>query len=315
MQGANSISIVLPAFNGKALLERYLPSVLEACQSYTSGNVEIIIVDDASSDETSAYLESNFPFIKLIKQRVNKGFSVCANLGVFSASSNIVVLLNTDIEIAKDFLLFLPEYFQDETVFAVRPGLYDNLEDKTSGLKNPRVGGAFRFGLFDVPRAISGEPKLCFFAGGGAAAFDRAKFMQLGGFDTLFSPFYYEDVDLSYRALKRGWKIAYEPRSLAYHQGGGTINQFYARWRIKAIAERNKYLLVWKNITDYKFIFQHIILTPVRLILSLLKFRFCIILGFFWSFSYLGEVIKRRKQQSLVAKLKDRQIFNLFSQC
>ena len=309
-----NISIAIPSYNGKELLKKYLSSVLNACKYYSFEKTELIIVDDASSDGTVDYLKSHFPFVKLIKQPVNRGFSLSANLGISSAKNRIVVLLNNDVQAAKNFLLFLPQHFEDKNVFAVRPGLGATPEDGINDLQNPRIGGRFRFGFFDVPKKAKKKTDLAFFAGGGAAAFDREKFMKLGGFDGLFSPFYYEDVDLSYRAWRRGWKIAYEPRSLAYHQGGGTISKFYHPWYITMIGERNRYFLVWKNITDRRLLLQHLIFIPLRLIVSLVRGKFVFLVGFLCALGHLKEVIKKRKMVKQFAKVSDPEIFGLFKE-
>lgn len=309
-----NISIVILNYNGKELLKKYLPSVLDACKHYSFEKTELIIVDDASSDGTVSYLKSNFPFIKVVKHQIKKGFSASANLGIFSARNRIVALLNNDVEVSDDFFGFLPRHFEDKDLFAVRPGLKNNPEDGINDLENPRIGGRFRFGIFDVPSEAKEKTDLAFFAGGGAVAFDREKFMKLGGFDRLFSPFYFEDVDLSYRAWKRGWKVVYEPRSLAYHQGGGTIPRFYTRWSINIIGERNKYFLIWKNITDRKLLLQHFIFIPIRLVTFVIRGKFSSLVGFLYALRHLKELFKKRKLEKQFAKVKDSEIFNLFTE-
>jgi len=309
-----NISIVIPNYNGRKLLKKYLPSVLNACKYYSSEKTELIIVDDASSDGTVDYLKSHFPLVKLIKQPVNRGFSLSANRGISFAKNRIVVLLNNDVQVAKDFLLFLPQHFEDRDVFAVGLGLEATPEDVINDLQNPRIGGRFRFGFFDVPKETKKKTNLAFFAGGGAAAFDREKFMKLGGFDGLFFPFYYEDVDLSYRAWRRGWKIAYEPRSLAYHQGGGTISKFYHSWYISMVGERNRYFLVWKNITDRRLLIQHLIFIPLRLAVCLLKGKITSLIGLLCALRHLREVLRKRRFERKFAELSDSQIFNLFKE-
>lgn len=308
------VSIVIPTFNGKKLLEKYLPSVLDASRHYSLEKTELIIVDDASTDGTIDYLKSIFPFIKVIEHKVNKGFSVSVNHGIFFAQNRIVVLLNNDVQISEDSLGFLLQHFEDGDVFAVRPGLKANPQDGINDLKNPRIGGRFRFGFFDVPKEAKEKTDLAFFAGGGAMAFDREKFEQLGGFDEMFSPFYFEDVDLSYRAWKRGWKIVYEPRSLLYHQIGATISKIYSPFFVNTIAERNRYFLVWKNITDWKLLLQHFIFIPARLVVSLLKVKITFLIGFLCALKYLREVIKKRKLEKQFVKISDREIFSLFKE-
>ena len=307
-----NISIIIVTYNGKELLEKYLPSVVDACKRYSLDKTELIIVDNASSDGTIDYLRLHFPFIKLIQQPANKGFSNSVNLGVSCAQSEIVVLLNDDIRLSEDFLLFLPQHFEDKSVFAVRPGIKLNAEDRVCDLKNLNIGGAFKFGIFDVPRKAEGKTNLAFFVGGGGGAFDKEKFTKLGGFDEIFYPFYYEDVDLCYRAWKRKWKIIYEPRSLLYHQSGATISKFYNPFFINIVAQRNRYLLVWKNVTDQRLLFQHFIFIPINFVISLLRGQIAFLIGLLWALKYLRQLMKRRKLEKQAAKLKDSEIFNLF---
>jgi GT2 family glycosyltransferase len=307
-----NISIVIPNYNGKELLKKYLPSVLNECKSYSFEKTELIIVDDASSDGTVEYLKLNFPIIKVMEHSVNKGFSVSANHGFHAARNRIVVLLNNDVKISKNFLHFLPGHFEEETIFAVRPCIKSGIDDGGNDLENPRIGGEFRFGFIQVPVRKRGKLDFSFFAGGGASAFDREKFLELGGFDEMFSPFYFEDVDLSYRAWKRGWKTIYEPRSFVYHQGGVTISRFYSRRRISRIAERNKYFLVWKNITDQKLLIQHLIFIPIRIFAFLIRGKFTPLAGFFHALRQIKPIVKRRRFQKQVAKLSDKEIFSLF---
>ncbi|MDO9565593.1 MAG: glycosyltransferase family 2 protein [Candidatus Desulfaltia sp.] len=309
-----SISIVIPTYNGKELLKKYLPSVIAACKQYSFEKVELIVVDDASSDETVEYLKSKYPHIKRIEHSVNKGFSATANDGIFAAKNRIVVLLNSDVHISEDFLQFLPRHFENGAIFAVRPGLKSSIDDSGDDLENPRIGGEFKRGFFNVPLVKRRKHDIAFFAGGGAAAFDKKKFEQLGGFDEIFSPFYYEDVDLSYRAWKRGWNIVYEPESQAYHQSGATIGKTSTPLRVQAIAERNRYFLVWKNILDRNLLFQHIIFIPLRIGISLLKGRIAPTIGFFCALKSIKKVLIKRKHEMQFLKRKDYMVFNLFAE-
>jgi GT2 family glycosyltransferase len=309
-----NISIVIPSYNGEELLKRYLPSILNAGKNYSLGKTEFIIVDDASSDGTVEYLKLNCHDIRVIKHSVNKGFSISANQGILAARNRIVVLLNNDVEIAEDFFLFLPGHFEEEAIFAVRPCITSGIDDGRNNFENPRIGGEFRYGFIHVPVIKQSNLHFSFFAGGGASAIDKKKFEELGGFDEMFSPFYFEDVDLSYRAWKKGWETIYEPRSLAYHQGGVTISKIYSHRRINRIAERNKYFLVWKNITDKKLLLQHVIFIPIRIFAFLAKGKFAPLLGFFSALTKIRPVVKKRRILKQAAKLSDKEILSLFKE-
>ena len=82
----------------------------------------------------------------------------------------------------------------------------------------------------------------CFYGGGGSCAFDRRKFLELGGFDELLAPFYMEDTDLGYAAWKRGWQVLYQPRSIVYHEHRGTIGRHFSEARIQAVLKKNHLL-------------------------------------------------------------------------
>lgn len=309
-----NLSIVIPSYNGKELLEKFLPSVLEECKNYSLGKTELIVVDDASSDGTLEYLKSNFQDVKTIRHSVNRGFSVSANHGVQASKNQIVVLLNNDVEIAEGFFRFLSPHFEDKTIFAVRPCIESGRNRDKHNFAHPRIGGEFRFGFIQVPVEKLGNLRFSFFAGGGASAFDKEKFLELGGFDELFSPFYFEDVDISYRAWKKGWKTIYEPRSLVFHQGGETISKFYSRRQISRIVERNKYFLVWKNITEPKLLLQHLLFTPLRIFAFLTGGRVAPLVSFFSALKRIRPVLKERARLKKTARMSDREIFSLFKE-
>ena len=103
---------------------------------------------------------------------------------------------------------------------------------------------------------------------------DRNRYLELGGFDPLYHPLYYEEIDLSYRALKRGWEVRYEPESIAYHKVQSTITRQKKRRQIGWISARNNYLFVWKNILDSGMTLSFMFYIPLFLIKDLFKMKF-----------------------------------------
>ncbi|MGA2434576.1 MAG: glycosyltransferase, partial [Bryobacteraceae bacterium] len=97
----------------------------------------------------------------------------------------------------------------------------------------------------------------CFYGGGGSCAFDRLKFLELGGFDPLLAPFYLEDTDLGFLAWKRGWKVLYQPRSVVHHEHRGTIGRHFSRQHIEAAYNKNFALFSWKNIHEWRRLAAH----------------------------------------------------------
>ena len=249
--GSPSVSIVIPNFNGRELLAECLPSLLRAFSSYR-GQYEIIVVDDASSDGSPAWLQADYPAVKLISLKVNTGFGPAANLGVKAAIYRRVILLNSDIKVSENFLAPLLPHLQQSDVFAVQPRMEDwEGESLDLGLNV----GRFEDGYVQIwnekdilgysPTSVT-VPSL--YAVGGAMAFDREKWLALGGFDDLFRPFFWEDIDISYRAWKRGWRVLYEPASRVYHLHHGTISRFFTQDYKNIVERKNELLFIWKNI-------------------------------------------------------------------
>src|SRR5581483_2855029 len=101
-----------------------------------------------------------------------------------------------------------------------------------------------------------------FWAGGGSCALGRRKFLQVGGFDSLYHPFYVEDTDLSYQAWKRGWKCLLAPASRVVHKHRGTSKAKFGDDFVDNTIRRNQYLFIWKNLTDLSMIVEHILNLP-----------------------------------------------------
>ncbi len=254
---ARAASVVIPSWNGRELLERNLPSVVEAL----AGNPEneILVVDNGSSDGTAEFLRRRFPGVRVIEPGRNLGFAGGANAGVRAARNAVVVLLNNDMRVAKDFLAPLLEGFRDAQVFAVSCQIF--FSDPTRRREETGLTeGWWENGSLRVRHRIDEAVRdlfPCFYGGGGSCAFDREKFLELGGFDELYAPFYLEDADLGYRAWKRGWKVLYEPRSLVWHEHRGTIGRCFRPAEIERVLKRNRLLFAWKNIHDWRRLAEH----------------------------------------------------------
>ena len=203
-----SASVVIPSWNARDLLEKYLPTVVEAL----SGNPdnEIIVVDNASIDGSAEYVQNVFPHVKVLSLNKNEGFGSGSNAGFAAARNDIVVLLNNDMRVEPGFLAPLLEGFTDEQVFSVSCQIFfsdPNKKREETGLTQAWwAQGALRV----RHRLDDSVTRLfpCFYGGGGSCAYDRAKFLELGGFDPLLAPFYLEDTDIGYMAWKRGWKVS-----------------------------------------------------------------------------------------------------------
>jgi GT2 family glycosyltransferase len=262
-------TVVIPNWNGRDLLAKYLPSVVEAL----SGNPqnEIIVVDNASEDGSADFLRERFPEVRLLQLETNRGFGGGSNAGIEAASNEIVVLLNSDMRVDRGFLLPLLDAFTDNKVFAVSCQIFfsdpKKLREETGLTQGWWENGGLRV-RHRIDDAIS-EPFPCFYGGGGSCAYDRRKFLELGSFDELLRPFYLEDTDLGYMAWKRGWKVLYQPRSIVFHEHRGTIGKHFSSQQIDRVLKKNFVLFCWKNIHEWRRLGSHFFFTFAGVAVSL----------------------------------------------
>lgn len=292
-----NVSIVIPNYNGEGLIKKNLPKVLTACHG-----AEIIVVDDASADKSVEVLKQ-FD-VKIIVNEKNLGFSSTINRGVKEAKGEVVVLLNTDVIPQKDFLEPLLKHFDNPKVFAV--GCMDeSMEDGKKVLRGRGIGSWQRGFLVHARGEVDKSNTL--WVNGGSGVFRKSIWEKLGGFDELYNPFYYEDIDISYRAQKSGLQIVFEPKSIVVHEHEqGAIKNKYSSSQIKTIAYRNQFIFAWKNATDFSLRLSHILWFPYHVIKALLRVDLSFFLGFITAFIRLPKVIQSRsKAQKLFVKSDD----------
>ena len=267
--GAQSASVVIPNWNGRDLLEKYLPSVVQAVSGHPDN--EVILVDNGSTDGSADFVRQRFPSVKLLALPENLGFGGGSNAGFRAAKNDIVVLLNSDMRVAPDFLQPLLDGFTDEKVFAVSCQIFmgdaSKRREETGLTQASWAGGQLRVRHRNDDAIDDLYP--CFYGGGGSCAFDRRKFEELGGFDHLLRPFYLEDTDLGMMAWKRGWKVLYQPRSVVYHEHRGTIGKTFSQAYIQGVLKKNFALFVWKNIHEWRKLRSHFAYVWADAILSL----------------------------------------------
>lgn len=315
-----NVTIIIPNYNGEQLLQKNLPKVVEAAEYYskeTKQAVEIIIVDDCSNDNSIEYIKTQISKIEDTDQKLktiiqffqndkNLGFSQTVNRGAKEAKGDIVVLLNTDVVPEKVFLNPLIQHFKDEKVFAV--GCMDKSIEHGEIILRGRGVGKWQRGFLVHARGEVDKTNTLW-VNGGSGAFKKSIWDKLGGFDDLYSPFYWEDIDLSYRALKSGYKIIFEPKSIVIHEHEkGAIKSKYSYSQIKTIAYRNQFIFVWKNVTDFNLIFLHIFWLPYHLFKSLLRKDLAFILGFFNALIILPKIVKSRSKSKNFLKICDKKI-------
>src|SRR3989339_251815 len=293
-------SIIIPNFNGEMLLAKNLPYVISAMNNKENNIFEVIVVDDGSLDGSVKLLKEKFPQVKVIKHKKNRGFSATVNTGVRGSSGDLIVLLNSDVLPSEDFLVNTLPYFKNPKVFAV------SLHEKGYGWAK----GGFKDGYIQI---LSGEEGKTFhesfYVSGGSGVFRRDIWMELGRMDEeLLSPFYWEDIDLCYRAAKRGYVVGWEPESHVVHNHESTISKLSKSY-VARIKERNQLLCLWKNLTSPTLVRKHITGLFARLARHPGYLRIVLM-----ALRRLGIALRKKKKEVKESKVSDEAIFGRFSQ-
>lgn len=303
------VSIIVPNFNGASILTDNLPSVMAAARAY-GAEVEIIVVDDASSDQSVAMVTEKFPQVKLVRHDVNLGFAAAVQSGVNAAAHEILVFLNSDVQPHADFLAPLIETLMtSRDVFSVSPLVYDpagHLQN-VSWNRYKMVRGTIKSTLWDLTTVRecqnNGRQLKSLFASGGSIALKKAMFNRLDGFLPLYKPFYIEDMDLCTRAWLHGWQTLFDPRSRVVHDHVGTIKRFFHAKKIRTIRTRNRFLYLWLYCSRHRLILSHVPWTVFRLLLRLLRLDLTFPIALLQSLAHLRSV------NALRSEMKQSQLF------
>jgi len=238
-----TIDIIIPSYNGKHLLGKHLPSTIK----YSPEVKQIIVVDDGSVDCTEQWLKDEYPDVVCLHQKQNKGFTISVNLGAKYSQADFIVLLNNDVSPLPGYLDQAMKYFDDENVFAV------SFSEKKSSWPILTWGGKINFTRGEDKT----KPRYSAWASGGSAIFRKSIWDRINGFNEIYAPAYWEDIDIGYRAWKKGYIIIWDNSSKVLHEHEASYSKFDPNF-ISTIKQRNELLFNWINITDPQLIADHI---------------------------------------------------------
>lgn len=248
-------SVIVPNFNGR----RHLATLFDALCAQTFDDFEVIFIDDASRDDSVAYVEQNYGQrldLRVIVNRENMGFVSSVNAAADAARGRLLVLLNNDTEPAPDWTVELARAVcahPDAAMIASKLLLFDernrlHTSGDTLGLDGiPRNRGVWEEDRGQYDHAID-----VFGGCGGAVAIRRDVWQSLGGFDESFW-MYLEDADFAFRAQLSGWRAVFAPQAKVYHKvsssGGDDLSSYYVgRNTIWMIAKNMPSALLWRNL-------------------------------------------------------------------
>jgi GT2 family glycosyltransferase len=224
------VSVVIPNWNGA----HHLPVCLDALRAQTYPSLEVLVVDNASTDGSQALLAGQYPEVRLLTLPRNLGLTGANNAGFRDARGEILVSLNNDTEVDPHFVEALVEALlahPEAGMAASKMLLFDRRDTIHSAGDGYGLDGIpFNRGVWQRDEGQFDEPGWIFGGCGGAVAYRRAMLDEIGLFDETFFT-YCEDVDLNWRAQLAGWRCWYTPGAVVYHKlsatGGGPIASYY----------------------------------------------------------------------------------------
>lgn len=280
------ISIIIPVYKNNELFMKMLEHNYPFIKQH-----EIIIVDDYSQNNLKTSIEKAYKNIIVIENEINKGFSKSVNSGIKHATGDIVFLLNSDVKLLDNTFEQAVKRFVDEPkLFAV-----SFLQIEKNGNHVGKNVLFFSRGFMMHRAARNMASGITAWAEGGSALFRKKMLFELNLLDPLYSPFYWEDIDLSYRAYKRGWHVLFDATVKVEHHHESTIKKYYQEQKIKQIAYRNQLIFLWKNISDWELLIQHFLWLPVNLVwYTLFHNEPEFMLGFFLALKSVPKIILTR---------------------
>ena len=277
-QGQAKVSVVILCWNGRKFIEEFLPSLLQ----FQSADSEIIVADNASTDDSVAYVRQHFPSVKIIQLEKNFGFAGGYNHAIKQITSEYIVLINQDVAVTENWLPPMLEMMErDEQIGAVQPRIRSHLQRSRFEYAGAAGGWIDRFGytfcrgrVFDAIEEDTNQyntPAEIFWASGACMLTRKKTYETLGGLDEDFFS-HMEEIDLCWRMKNQGYKIMYCPGSVVYHLGGGSLPQgnpfkTYLNYR-------NNLIMLTKNLPEKdvrRIVYSRVLLDGISAIRSLLR--------------------------------------------
>jgi GT2 family glycosyltransferase len=240
-RSASEVSIITVNWNGEAHLRNLLPTLVPLDAG------EIIVVDNGSSDASVAFLQAEYPQVRIIRNEINRGFCQPNNRAAEEAKGKYLAFINNDMRAHPDWLRSALDQFGGNVCVGSRILDWKGERIDFNGSSLQYLGYALQRDSGELADAVRNEDKILFPCGG-AMLIERDVFLKEGGFDEDFFAVY-EDVDLGWRLWVLGYEIGFAPDSIVYHRGHGTF-QAHREEKLRFLMHRNAQLTILKNYED-----------------------------------------------------------------
>ena len=313
------VSVMTLNFNGK----RFLPGLFDSLEKCSYPNLEIIMVDNASSDDSVAYVQERYPWVGILENAENYMYARGNNEGLRICRGKYICLINNDVDVDPGFIEPVIEYFEKhERLAAAQPkilAMADRSQYEYAGAAGgflDTLGYPFARGrLFFSTEEDQGQfddPLELFWASGACLFLRRAALEETGYIDEDFV-LHQEEIDLCWRLRLRDWKVGFVPASKIWHYGGGTLEQANAGktyWNY-----RNNFFLLMKNLALPGLLWRLMLRVPLdglALLVEVLKRQFgnawAIVRAYGWILTHLPLMLRKRREVQKSRRVSDREI-------
>ena len=309
------VSVVILNWNGK----RFLKDCLSSLSRVKYKPLEVILVDNNSSDGSGEYIKKYFPWVKLVANKENYGFAKGNNLGFQAATGKYVLFLNNDTRVIPDFLdILIRDFEEDPTVGCIQTQMrvlnQPQLLDEAGAYLTP-TGFLYHYGYRKSYRLPAYQfPREIFSAKGACMLIPRQVLKRVGAFDEDFFIFF-EETDLCYRIWLAGYKVIYEPRATIFHLAGGDTADKYNYGKRIYLTFRNMTMSYLKNFGSRNLftIYPIFLLTQIVLVLYFsFTFKYFlvkeIIRAYIWNLAHLGDTLRKRRTIQGKRKIADKKL-------
>jgi len=304
-----NVAVVILNYNGRQLLEKFIPSVVSFSQE-----ASIYVIDNASTDTSVSFLKTKYPQIGIIQLDKNYGFAGGYNRGLSQIEADLYVLINSDLEVTSNWLSPVIKVFKKNPDVAIAQPKVKNYNNKNKFDYAGAAGGFIdMFGypycdgriLFDIEedKGQYNESKFIFWASGACFFIRSSVFNDLGGFDSDFFA-HQEEIDLCWRAHHKNYKVLYVPLSEVFHLGGGSLT--YQSAFKTYLNFRNNLLMLLKNLPVsfiLPVIFTRLILDGISGVVFIFKGRpkhtWAIVRAHFSFYKRIFSAIKKRPDKTI----------------